>query len=174
MTGYWQINKLWITVPDSDIFVISYKVDLQQYKRCCPYITLRMVLQSDTWYKLTEYSVICYLLSTPKYCSFIFVQLSFNEWKSSNNLIKIHKMQDHEGFVDIVKWLNIQSFSLILNFHQKNRQLWKYKNEDGLVKILVVRIPCEKELVPCVTLVWLLDVRIFEILINSVSQMASK
>ena len=79
LTGYWQINKLWITVPDSDIFVISYKVDLQQYKRCCPYITLRMVLQSDTWYKLTEYSVICYLLSTPKYCSFIFVQLSFNE-----------------------------------------------------------------------------------------------
>ena len=32
-------------------------------------------------------------------------------------------MQDHEGFVDIVKWLNIQSFSLILNFYEKNRQL---------------------------------------------------
>ena len=28
-------------------------------------------------------------------------------------------MQNHKGFVDIAEWLNIQLFSLILNFYQK-------------------------------------------------------
>ena len=73
-------------------------------------------------------------------------------------------MQNHKGFVDVEKWLNIQSFSLILNFFQKKRWLWTYKNENGLVNILVVRLPCEKELVPWVTLVRFLDAFI-EILI---------
>lgn len=41
--------------------------------------------------------------------------------------MKIHKMQNSKGFVDIVKWQNIGI---------KN----KYMNENGLVKIVVVRL----------------------------------
>ena len=44
-----------------------------------------------------------------------------------NLKIKIHKMQNSKGFVDIVKWQNIGI---------KN----KYMNENGLVKIVVVRL----------------------------------
>ena len=45
----------------------------------------------------------------------------------------------------------------LLNFYQKKRQFWTYKDEDGLVN-----------------LVWFLDALIFEILINFVPQMASR
>ena len=108
------------------------------------------------------YSVIFHLRCISRYCWFIFLQLSltrhfqtFHGYENLNYLIKIHEMQEDKGFVNIAKWLNILFF--FFELYQKKRGFWTYKDEDGLVN-----------------LVWFLDAFIFEILINFVSQMASR
>ena len=40
----------------------------------------------------------------------------FMDKKNLNDSMKIHEMQEHKGFVDIAKWLNIQSFFFCWTF----------------------------------------------------------